>query len=87
MSLWAASTEKSFLKDLKMVVRRLSTLTVIHPLVQHILCIKFKMVRSGAVPMALVFRTSVSRQIGQESLWLGLNPDKILQQQPQSLPG
>ena len=69
-----------------MVVRRPSTLTVIHPPVQQILCIKFKTVRSGAVPMALVFRTPVSRQIGQESLWLGLNPDKTLQPRLQLLP-
>ena len=41
----------------------------------------------GAIPMVLVFRTSVSRQIGQESLWLGLNPDKTLQPRPQLLPG
>ena len=67
------------MKVLKMVVRRLSTMTVIRQPVQQILCIKFKTVRSGAVPMALVFQTSASRQIGQESLWLGLNPNKTLQ--------
>ena len=87
MFLWAASTQKNFLNNLKLVVRRPSTLTVIRPPVQQIHCIRYKMVCSGAVPMALVFRTSVSRQIGQESLWLGLNPDKILQPRLQLLPG
>ena len=63
---------------MKRVVGRPSTLTVFRPPVQQIRCIKFKMVCSGAVPMASVFRTPVSRQIGQESSWLGLNPVKIL---------
>ena len=87
VSLWAASTEKSFLKVLKMVVRRPSTLTVIRPPVQQILCIKFKRVCSRAVPMASVFRTPVSRRIGQESLWLGLNPAKTLRPLLQLRPG
>ena len=87
MSLWAASTEKSFLEDPKMMVRQPSTLMVIRPLVQQILCIKFKMVCSGAVPMASVFRTPVSRRIGQESSWLGLNPAKTLQPLLQLRPG
>ena len=33
----------------------------------------------GAILMASVFRTPVSRRIGQESSWLGLNPVKTLQ--------
>ena len=87
MSLWVECTEKLFLKVLKMVVRRPSPMTLIHPPVQQILCIKFKTVRSGAILMAFVFRTPVSRQIGQKSLWLGLNPDKTLQPWLQLLPG
>ena len=79
--------EKSFLKDLKMVVRRPSNLTVIRPPVQQILCIKFNMVCSGAVPMASLFRTPVSRRIGQESSWLELNAVKTLQPLLQLRPG
>ena len=60
-ALWDASTEGNFLKDLNMVVRRPSSLTVIRPPVQQICCIKCKMACVGAVPMAVVFRTPLSR--------------------------
>ena len=53
--------------------------TVIHLLVQQICCTKCKTVCSGAVPMASVFRTPLSRQDGPESSWLGLSPAQTLQ--------
>ena len=66
------------MKDLKVMVSRPSSLTVIRPPAQQIRCIKFKMVCLGAVPMAALFWTPQSRQTGQESSWLVLNPAKIL---------
>ena len=78
MPLWVASTEVNFLKDLKVMVSRPSSLTVIRLPAQQIRCIKFKMVCLGAVLMEALFRTPQSRQTGQESSWMVLNPAKIL---------
>ena len=75
--------EENFLKDLKVMVSRPSSLTMIHPPAQQIRCIKFKMACLGAVPMAALFRTSQRRQTGQESSWLVFNPAKFLQLQRQ----
>ena len=54
---------------------------------QQIRYTKCKTACLGAVPMAPVFRTSMSRQDGQESSWLGLNPVKALQPLLQLRPG
>ena len=61
-----------------LAVRRLSVLTLHHQRARRTLCISCKMTCSGAVPMAAVFRTPLSRRIGSASSWQGHSPGRNL---------